>query len=116
MDSDKSNKELEKMFVTLKEIISLLKDGNSQPAPNEEVKASKYKSIKPKEAENLLSKLRNHQLTSATSPRGTLSSEGRSSTFSEEVVNEPSRSLLSELKRSATTASFSGFSFKKNRE
>lgn len=116
VDSDKSNKELENMFVTLKEIISLLKDGNSQAVPNEEVKASKCKLIKPKEAEILLSKLRNYQPKSATSPRGTLSSEGRSSTFSEDVVNEPSRSLLSELKRSATTASFSGFSFKKNRE
>lgn len=115
-DGAKSNKVLQNMFVTLKEIISLLKDGDSQETPNEEVKLAKYKTIKPRECELLLSKLQNYQPVSGDLTRSTLSSEGKALSSSPELINEPSRSLLSELKRTATTASFSGFSFKKNRE
>ncbi|VEU24329.1 DEKNAAC105489 [Brettanomyces naardenensis] len=113
-DADKANKTLQTMFVSLKQIVSLLKDGDLENYKDETIRQTKYSSIKPEEAQQFVNKLEEYRSRALEgSGQFSRSSIGGSPSPAPDTDDERTRSLFPGLKRQATTASFNGFSFKK---
>lgn len=103
-EDEKANRTLQTMFVSLEQIVDLLKEGSLDGYRDESIRQTRYSSIKPDEAHELIGKL---ELTLPdTSADGTDDPDTS-------LASTESKSMFSGLKRQATTASFSGFSFRK---
>ncbi|GME90295.1 hypothetical protein B5S28_g4515 [[Candida] boidinii] len=117
-DQDDSVKDssatLQRMFDSLKQLISLLLEGDLENYKDETIRMRKYNSIKPEEALELLRKLDIYQQAHPTS--------GLNSPTEDDMANDGQSSLFN-LKRSNTTTGDAGstlsrfaYKFRKDRE
>lgn len=108
----KSDDKLQAMFVGLRQIIALLKDGNLDKYEDPELRTKFYGTIQPKDAKLLIEKLDSYQMLMNSPTKGTNKQFDENAADGDGRITD-TKSLFSNLKRTATTTSFSGFSLRK---
>ncbi|QPG76051.1 hypothetical protein FOA43_003437 [Brettanomyces nanus] len=114
-EGDKANEALATMFVGLKQIVDLFKDGNLENYKDKSMRTTRFSSIKPEQAQTLVNKLEDYQIAQQKMlmmDRATPYSRSASGTPSSPTLEggDQTHSMFSGLKRQAT---INGISFKK---